>query len=676
MKRLVCLWGLILTLATSVWAQSQRGLAVDDLFMFKRVADPQISPDGKKIAYSISTYDKATNARSSQIWIVPITGGEPRQFTTGARTNERPRWSPDGRHLAFISTRDGESQIWLMDMAGGEARKLTNISTGASDLVWSPDGKHLLFTSEVYPSCDSDDCNRKKNTAAETSRVKAKIYDRLLYRHWMSWKDGKRSHVFIVAVSGGPARDLTPGDWDSPPFSLGGPDNYVFSPDGKEVCFVRNTDKVEATSTNNDLFVVSVEGGEARRITTGQGADVSPLYSPDGRYIAYRSQERAGFEADRWRLMLYDRATGQSRSVSESLDRSVEGFVWSPDSSKIYFTAEDQSYEPVFMVDVASAAITRIIDKSFNSDISITGDGRTLVFTRVSEVQPTEIFAADADGSNVRQLTFTNRELLSQLSLSPAEDLWVKGAGGADVHSLLVKPVGFDPKKKYPMLVLIHGGPQGAWTRSFSYRWNPNIYAAAGYVVLMPNPRGSTGYGQKFTDEISGDWSGKCVEDIFNAVDKAAALDYVDSKRVGAAGASFGGYMINWILGHNETGRFKALVCHAGVFNTVSMYGVTEELWFPEWEFQGTPWSNPESYAKHSPHNYVKNFKTPTLVTHGELDYRVPIGEGFQLFTALQRMNVPSKMLYFPDEGHWILKPQNSELWYNTVLDWFATYLK
>ncbi|MCS6883886.1 MAG: S9 family peptidase [Acidobacteriota bacterium] len=666
----------VLVLSLSALAQqSARGLAVEDLFAFKRISEPQLSPDKKTIAYVISTYDK--NGRSSQIWTIPLEGGHPRQFTTAAGLNERPRWSPDSRQLAFISTRDGSPQIWLMDVAGGEARKLTDMPMGASDPVWSPDGKHLLFTSEVYPECIDIDCNRKKRSVVESSPVKAKMLDRLLYRHWMSWKDGKRNHLFIVSIDGGQVKDLTPGDYDVPPFSLGGPDNYAFSPDGKEICYVTNTDEIEATSTNHDLFVLPLSADQKlRRITEGRGADNSPAYSPDGKYIAYRSQQRAGFEADKWRLMLYDRTTGQSRSLTDSLDRSVESIIWAPDSNRIYFTAEDETYQPIFFVEISSGKIGKLIEKSFNFDVSISHDGKTLVFSRSSETMPTEVFAANADGSNVRQITFTNSDLLSQLDMKAAEDFWSKGEDGTPVHSLLMKPVCFDPKKKYPMIVLIHGGPQGAWTRSFSYRWNPNIYAAAGYVVLMPNPRGSTGYGQKFTDQISGDWSGKCVTDIFNAVDKAAELEYVDRNRIGAAGASFGGYMINWILGHNETGRFKALVSHAGVFNTVSMYGVTEELWFPEWEFGGTPWTNPESYAKHSPHNYVKNFKTPTLVTHGELDYRVPIGEGFQLFTALQRMGVPSRMLYFPDEGHWILKPHNSELWYKTVLEWFGKYLK
>jgi dipeptidyl aminopeptidase/acylaminoacyl peptidase len=673
MKRVINAFALLLALTIVAVAQGQSGLKVDDLFRFKRVGDPQISPDGKLVAYSVSTYDKEKNARSSQIFLVSIEGGEPRQLTSGARANERPRWSPDGRQIAFISTRDGESHIWMVDTGGGEARKITTISTGAADLIWSPDGANLLFVSDVYPECADDDCNKKRLEQAEASKVKAKMTDRLLFRHWNSWKEGKRSHIFIVAAAGGPARDLTPGDWDAPPFSLGGQDNYAFSPDGKEACFARNIDKVEALSTNNDLFTIPVTGGEVRRITNNPGSDTNPLYSPDGRYIAYRSQERAGFEADRFRLMLYDRQSGQSKDINAGFDSWFDNFIWSPDSKKIYFTTEEAGYSPIYVADIAGGAITKLIDKSSNGDLGISRDGRVLVFSRSSMTLPSEIFSAKVETREVKQLTASNAALLAERKLNSAEDLYSKGASGARVHSLLVKPINFDPNKKYPMLVLIHGGPQGAWADAFSYRWNANIYASAGYVVLMPNPRGSIGYGQKFIDEISGDWGGKVYEDLMGAVDEACKLPFVDKDRIGAAGASYGGYMVNWILGHSD--RFKALVSHAGVFNLTSMYGVTEELWFPEWEFQGSPWTNPEQYSKWSPHNFVKNFKTPTLVTHGEIDYRVPVGEGFQLFTALQKMNVPSRLLVFPDEGHWVLKPQNSELWYNTVLAWFKQHL-
>lgn len=673
MKKLLSALGLILALAILINAQTP-GLKVNDLFRFKRVSDPQVSPDGKTVSYVVTNYDRETNKRTNHIHLMPISGGESQVLADGSGKDSRPRWSPDGKQLAFISSRDGASQIWIFNTETKATQKLTNISTEAGDLVWSPDGKHLLFTSDIYPECADDDCNKKKLTEVENSKVKAKIADHLLFRHWNSWKEGKRSHLFIVSANGGTPLDLSPGDYDTPPFSLGGPDNYAFSPDGKEVCFTRNTDKVEAISTNNDLFTVSIKGGEPKRITTSQGSDSNPLYSPDGKFIAYRSQERAGFEADRFRLMLYDRATGKSRSISESLDRAVDEFIWSPDSKKIYFVAIDFGYLPIYVVDIASGEIKKIADKTCNGELAITPEGNKLVFTRSSMKEPAEVFSLRLENMVEKQLTSANSELLAKRELVEGEDIYsTSPADGAKVHSILLKPIGFQAGKKYPMVVLIHGGPQGAWEHNFGYRWNANIYTSAGYVVLMPNPRGSIGYGQKFTDQISGDWGGKCYEDIMSAVDHTISLGFVDKDRIGAAGGSFGGYMVNWILGHSN--RFKALVSHAGVYNLVSMYGVTEELWFADWEFKGTPWTNRELYDKFSPSNFVKNFKTPTLVIHGELDYRVPVGEGLQLFTALQRMDVPSRLLYFPDEGHWVLKPQNSELWYNTVLDWFKTHL-
>ncbi|HQR40773.1 MAG TPA: S9 family peptidase, partial [Blastocatellia bacterium] len=646
-------------------------------FAIKRVADPQISPDGKWVAYVVTSTDFDANKRNNQIWVASTASGDTRQVTSGGGSNDRPRWSPDGKLLSFVSTRDGSSQIWILDMAnGGEARKVTSISTGASGQVWSPDGRSLLFASDVYPECADDACNKARADAVEASKVKAKIATHLLYRHWNAWKEGLRTHVFVVPVAGGLAKDLTPGDFDAPPFASGNQDPYVFSADGREVCFSRNTDAVEATSTNSDLWLVPVTGGEAKRITADcKGWDGSPLYSPDGRLIAYLSQERAGFEADRFRLMVFDRQTAQVRELTQGFDRSVLSFVWAPDGRRLICTIDDEAYAPVVAIDVASGKMQRLIDKVTAGELSITADGKTIAMSNQSEVLPSEVFTASSDGTGVRQLTATNKALLAERTLTRFDDLVSTQPDGTKVHSLICKPAGFDPAKKYPLLVLIHGGPQGAWEHNFGYRWNPEVFASNGpYVVLMTNFRGSTGYGQKFTDAVSGDWGGKPYEDVMKAVDDAAALPYVDGTRIGAAGGSYGGYMVNWIMGHTD--RFKVLVSHAGIYNTKSMSGVTEELWFNNWEFGGTQYTKPELYEKFSPSNFATNFKTPTLVVVGELDYRVPVGEGLQLFTALQTMNVPSKLLYYPDEGHWVLKPQNSALWYHTFLDWVGSYLK
>lgn len=675
-----------LALSSAVFAQqtSQR-LTINELLKVRRVGDPQLSPDGSTVAYTITDVDKAANRGTTHIYLVPAAGGEPKMLATGERSSNSPRWSPDGRRLAFVSTREGTPQIWTIDVASGAQQKVTSIADGAGDPLWSPDGKLIAFTSDVYPECANNDCNKQRSEQADASKVKARIADRLLYRHWTSWKEGKRSHVFVTASEGNmEARDVTPGDYDAPPFSLGGPLDYAFSPDSKEFAFVRNTDKVEATSTNGDIFTVPVSGGEARRITTANPAnDASPQYSPDGRFIAYRAQKRAGFESDRWQLMLYDRQTNQTRSVTNSLDAWIESFTFSRDGKKIYFVAGERGLQPVYEIGLNGGAIVKLIGEGFNDDVQVSADGKTMILTRNSAARPTEIYRASINdkartGGNVTQLTHTNDAFISGFNLKPAELTSWEGANGAKVSGWIVKPADFIPAKKYPLVVLIHGGPQGAWNDNWGYRWNPQIFAAQGYVVFMPNPRGSTGYGQKFVDEISQDWGGKAYTDIMNGVAQTASLPYVDRNRVGAAGGSYGGYMVDWIEGHNDDPRvqFKALVSHAGVFNLISMYGATEELWFTDWEFGGTPWSNPEIYTRWSPSMYVKNFKTPLLVIHGEQDFRVPVTEGLQLFTALQRQGVESKLLYFPDEGHWILKPQNSELWYTTVLNWFDAHLK
>jgi dipeptidyl aminopeptidase/acylaminoacyl peptidase len=677
-----------LALSSATFAQqTSQQLTINELLKVRRVGDPQLSPDGRIVAYTITDVDKAANRGTTHIYLMPTAGGEPKMLATGARSSNSPRWSPDSRRLAFVSTREGTPQIWTIDVATGAQQKVTGVAEGAGDPLWSPDGKLIAFTSDVYPECANADCNKQRSEQANASKVKARIADRLLYRHWTSWKEGKRSHVFVTSSEGNAeARDMTPGDYDAPPFSLGGPLDYAFSPDSKEFAFVRNTDKVEATSTNGDIFTTPVTGGEARRITTANLAnDASPQYSPDGRFIAYRAQQRAGFESDRWQLMLYDRATNQTRSVTNSLDAGIESFSFSRDGQKIYFVVGERGLQPVYQVGLNNGAIVKLIGEGFNDDVQVSADGKTMILTRNSAARPTEIYRASINdkaragsSSSVTQLTHTNDAFISSFNLKPAELTSWEGANNAKVSGWIVKPADFTASKKYPLVVLIHGGPQGAWNDNWGYRWNPQIFAAQGYVVFLPNPRGSTGYGQKFVDEISQDWGGKAYTDIMNGVAQTVALPFVDRNRVGAAGGSYGGYMVDWIEGHNDDPRvqFKALVSHAGVFNLTSMYGATEELWFTDWEFGGTPWSNPEIYTRWSPSMYVKNFKTPMLVIHGEQDFRVPVTEGLQLFTALQRQGVESKMLYFPDEGHWILKPQNSELWYTTVLNWFDAHLK
>jgi dipeptidyl aminopeptidase/acylaminoacyl peptidase len=659
-------------------APEKRAITFRDLISMHRLSDPQISPDGKWVAYDVATPDYDANKLVENIWIVGISGGEARQLTHGG-TDERARWSPDGQSLSFLSSPGGMAQVYTIAVDGGDPVKVTSLSGGADNARWSPDGKWIAFTSNVYPDCMDDACNAARDAAKQNSKVKAYVYEKLLYRHWTAWSDGKRSHLFVVAPGGGMPRDLTPGvDYDVPPFSLDGAEAIDFSPDSLELCFTANTDKDEALSTNGDLFIVPVSGAAGpKRITTNPGDDWGPAYSPDGKWIAYRAQLLAGYESDRWRLMLYDRASGRITNLTESFDRNVNSALWSADSKTIYFQSEDKAQMPIYSVAASAGSTPKVVlGDSFNADFDVSRDGRTLAFTRTNIAMPSEVFAANSDGTDVRQLTHSNSALLSQLDLPRAEPMWFEGAEKTQVEALLLRPPHFDAAKKYPLLLLIHGGPQGEWDDDWFYRWNPEAMAAPGYVVLMINPRGSFGYGHKFTEEISGDWGGKVYEDLMKGVDAALAkYPFIDGSRMAAAGGSFGGYMTDWIATH--TGRFKCLITHAGDWDEVASYA-TEELWFEDWEFKGTPWSNPELYKKWSPIEYASalgKFKTPTLVIAGELDYRVPYTQSLEFFSALQREGVPSKLLVFPDEGHWILKPQNSELWYSTFLGWLATYL-
>ena len=661
-------------------APARRAITFKDLISMQRVDDPQLSPDGKWIAYTVATPDLEANRTLSNIWLIPAGGGLGRQLTRGS-SDQRARWSPDGKKLYFLSSRDGDQEVYSIAFDGGEAGRVTWLSTGADNELVSPDGKWIAFTSSVYPDCKDDACNQKRDLQAEQSKVKAHIAERLLYRHWTTWWDGKRSHLFVVPATGGTPRDLTPGaNYDVPPFSLGEPDAIAFSPDSKELCFTANTDKDEAQSTNGDLFTVPVSGeSEPKRITTNPADDWGGEYSPDGKWIAYRAQMQPGYESDRWRLMLYDRKNEKHVDLTEKFDANVEQFAWAPDSKAIYFLTEEKAELPIYEIPAEEGKTPKkVIASGANDEVSVSRDGGTLVFTRTSLTLPTEVFTAASDGTNMRQLTHQNVALLAQLELPPVEPFWFAGADGAQVEGLLLRPPNFDASKKYPLLLLIHGGPQGEWDDAWGYRWNPQVMAAPGYVTLMINPHGSFGYGSKFWEEISGDWGGAPYTDLMNGVDAAIAkYPFIDGTRVGAAGGSYGGYMINWIATH--TGRFKCLISHAGPWDMTAMYGSTEELWFMNWEFGGPPWVKPELYRKWSPNEYAAalgKFKSPTLVVDGELDFRVPYTQDLEFFTALQVQGVPSKLVIFPDEGHWVLKPQNSELWYRTFLDWLATYLK
>jgi dipeptidyl aminopeptidase/acylaminoacyl peptidase len=728
MRRFVPVFLAFIAFTMPTVAQAKHPFTFEDMMKLKRVGEPEVSPDGKWVIFSVVDVDLEANTKTPHIWIVPTAGGQEKEIIAD-QDADRPRWAPDGKRFAFLSTKGGKSLVWIANFDGVAGTvngvfPLSSIPTDAGGELWSPDGKRILFTSDVYPECDGAPgpeaiCNASKIEAAEKSKVKAQIFDHLLYRHWNAYKEGRRSHIFITEVPETSAgfiivaalsapRDLTPGDYDAPVFSLGGQDNYAFSPDGQEICYTSNHDKNPAASTNNDLWIVSINGGPAKNITADNPAsDSTPLYSPDGRYIAYRAQQRPGYESDRFRLMLYDRKTGEKRDLSEEneFDRWVGSFAWTPDSLRILFTAEDTGRQSIYVLDVVRKKFPveafgqcelcgpdlhrLMFTRGYDDDIVVSKDGN-IWFTEMTATAPTTIkhlgpgqICQASDPTKCGDVQFVlkppvesiNGALLSQIAMPPLESFGFTGAHNDKVEGFLVKPPNFDPSKKYPVKFLIHGGPQGAWGDDWSYRWNPELFAANGYVVIMINFHGSTGYGQKFIDAINGDWGGAPFEDLMKGLDYAEEhYSFIDKSRECALGASYGGYMANWILGHTD--RFKCIVTHDGMFNAESAWGTTEELWFNDWEFKGTPYDNRASYEKWSPHQYAKNFKTPTLVIHDQRDYRLDVSEGLQLFTTLQMEGVPSKMLYFPDEGHWVLKPQNSQLWYKTVNDWVDQWTK
>lgn len=706
------LLGLITILGmTATVATAARPMQVDDLFKFLRVSDAQISPDGFWVAYVVTKVDLDANKSSSNLWLADVAGkNPPKRLTSTDKKDRHPRWSPDGKRILFESSRSGETQLWTIDIRGGEARQITNLATEASGAIWSADGKNIAFVSTIYPEFsklafkESDAANKKKMDEIKASPIKAKVFTKLFYRHWDSYVEDKRQHLFVLPYDANGAegflepRDVTPGDRDAFPtsstFSSG--DDFTFSPDGKYLVFSAVPEKDEAWSTNMDICRVSINNTSDKweNLTKENlAADSAPMFSPDGNYLAYRAQKRPGFEADKWEIMIVEtnkEGTFKGKPVSFTgalkTDISVNDFTWAG-KDKILFTADHLGKVALFQIlpleDVPTVGSSNLIKNQmsgYNSGISASADGAKIAFLNASMASPPEVFAGNADLrlSKPINISKVNEGLLKELELPRPESVTLPGAGDVPTQMWILKPPGFDPSKKWPVAFLVHGGPQGAWEDGWSYRWNPQAWAARGYVVALPNPRGSTGFGQKYVDEISGDWGGKCYEDLMKAADYVEKLPYVDKDRIGSAGASFGGYMMNWFS--VKTGRFKCLISHCGVYNFESMYTTTEEIWFDEWEHSGPPWGKGgrESYEKFSPHRFAENlakFKTPMLIIHNDLDFRVPISEGTQIFTALQRQGVPSRFVNFPDEGHWVLKPKNSQFWYKEVFTWLEKYV-
>jgi len=652
---------LLLLIAAPLAAQ-KHPIKFEDFIALKSVSDPQLSPDGKWVAYTVSIPSLQDNRNVSRVWVAEVATGKSRPLTGGPGSDRQPRWSPDGKTLAFVSTRDSGAQVWVLPIAGGDARKVSHVPDGVSDPLWLPDGSGLLVVSDIkwQPNQEID----QRNGAYPTE---ARIWTGLMWRHWDDFRVGKRQHLFRVDVTSGKATDLTPVDHDVPAIATGGDGDVTVSPDGKDILVAMHFDSTVADNTNVDIY--AVDGPVLRQITTNLGADNTPRYSPDNHWATYLSMERAGFEADRVRLMIADRRGGVPTPVDATTgwNLSVGSYTWCPNSKCIFAVVEEHGRDNIYRIDVPGFKRTRVITGGVNTGVQVGPDSKTLVYLHQTNTQPSEVWVSG------KALTHHNDSALATLDLPPLEEFGFVGALGDSVFGWSQKPPGFDPAKKYPLIYLIHGGPQGAWTDSWGPRWNNQMFAARGFVVAEVNFHGSTGYGQKFTDAISQHWGDYPYEDVMKGLDVVARLPYVDSTRMGAAGASYGGYMVYWIAGH--TNRFKVLVDHDGVFNTVSMAGSTEEQWFTDWEFGGTTYANRALYEKWSPLNFVGTWKTPMLIVHSQLDYRVDLSEGYQAFTAAKRMGVDAKFLYFPDEGHWVLRPRNRRIWWGTVLDWLEVHL-
>ncbi len=690
-------------------ADKKRPMQVEDLFKFKRVADPQISPDGKHVVYQVTTVDLEGNKSSTALYLAATDGKTPPKALTSpnGKKDTHPRWSPDGQTILFESTRSGSGQLYtIQPFAGGEAAKVTNVSTGAGTAIWSPDGKAIAFVSNVRPEfselpfADADKKNAEADKAAEESPVKAKTFTKLFYRHWDSYVEDKRGHLFVITATGSgwsEPHNCTPGDRDAYPnsttFSVG--DDFTFTPDGKHLVFAAAPgDGSEAWSTNYDLCRVRInnnKGPQSGRkptswesLTEGnKAADNGPRFSPDGKKLAYRAQKKAGYEADKWDILVVDvnpdgTFARKATNTTGAKDISVNEFVWRTNDT-LAFVADADGRSFINYLPLSGSITQEPLAFGSAGGVNFSADGNAAAFSHVAMSAPADAWAMTWTNGKMTEakVSKVNEPLLAELDLPRPESVKVKIEDG-EMQMWVLKPPGFDDKKKWPVAFLVHGGPQGAWEDGWSFRWNPQAWAAQGYVVVMPNPRGSTGFGQKFVDEIAGDWGGKCYRDLVAGLDYVEKLPYVDKDRIGAAGASFGGYMMDWFAVNDVSKRFKCLITHCSVYNFESMWGTTDELWFDEWEHQGLPWEKPGKYAEFSPHKRageMAKHKTPMLVIHNDYDFRCPIGQGHELFSALQRQKVPSRFVNFPDEGHWVLKPKNSDHWHKEVFGWLTKHV-
>lgn len=652
-----------------------RPFTIDEMWAVQRVGAPVVSPDGTRVAYTVSSWDAAENRLAADIWVAPVAGGEPRRLTTHRASDGAPAWSPDGRRIAFVSRREGDTapQLYLLDLAGGEPVRLTELPLGVSDPKWFPDGKRLVVVSHVIAGHETPEATKTALEAREKTQARARVTENRLYRFWDRWlTDEEYPHLFVVDVETKQATDILPGSRRY--FSLqSGSGSYDISPDGKTVVFEANSTEPPYRTLNTDLFLVSAEGGEVRNLTADNPADDGgPVFSPDGRMLAYGLSRRADGWPDYTRLAVMDVASGTTTVLTEGWDHSAGAWAWSPDGKTLAFHAELRARVNLYTVAVAGGTPVEVLKGGATGGVSY-AEGGLLVFSHHALNRPPEIAAVRPDGSGFRHVTTTNDALVAQWALGPVEEMTFTGAGEAEVQMFVVFPPNFDPAKKYPLVHLVHGGPVGTFGDAFSFRWHPHAFAAPGYVVAMVNFHGSSSFGQPFVESILGAHSDKPFTDIMRATDALIAKGYVDEARMAAAGGSYGGFMVNWIAGHTD--RFKALVSHAGVYNLMGQFA-SDSTFGRHHSYGGYPFTDRDNVERWSPNRYAKGFTTPMLILHGERDYRVPVTQGLELYGVLTAKGVPARLVYYPDENHWILRGANSKHWYGEVLGWLARYLK
>ncbi len=644
-----------------------------------RVGNPQVSPDGKSLLFEVTRYDLEKNSGNTDVWLMSLADGKTRQLTMSDKSDSNARWSPDGKSIGFVSGRGGTDQVWVIDPLGGEAHAITDVKEGVANFAFAPDGKHVSFTSEVRID------KTLKDLYPDLPKANARIIDDLMYRHWDHWCDGTYSHLFVQKIANGAADgapvDLMAGQRVDTPLTPDGDDKHIaWAPDGKEICYCAKIVDHPERSTDSDLYVVSVDGGAATNLTEGMdGYERDPSYSPDGRYIAFHSMQRAGFEADKNRLMVFDRTDRSIKELTAKFDQWSESFVWAPDSKSIVTSVPFAGTMQLFRVTL-DGGVTPITEGRHNVDSpTFTPDGASIFALECRMERPPEVVKLAANGGAIETVTHVNDAIYAGLELPNVTQRVVKAKDGANLFCWVITPPGFDPGKKYPMLTYCQGGPQSPITQAFSNRWNFHLMAANGYVVVVPCRRGMPGFGQEWNDAISRHWGGLAMQDYLSATDDMFKEPWVDRAHTAAVGASFGGYSVYWLMGHDQENRFCAMVAHAGIFNAESWYGMTEELWFADWDTGGPYWSSPElqkEYDGFSPHRFAQNWDTPLLVIHGEKDFRVPVAEGIQAFTVAKTKGIPARFLYFPEAGHWVSKPQDSVLWQRVFFDWLDRWCK